>query len=298
MGANQPPSIIEVLQNVTVEQQQNDNSNNEREKKWPTVNSFVRWTSLQDFDLTINLVAMSVGGGQLVSRHATSLDFLLDMRVCNNRQWYWRKKSWPALGSVCTLKKKKKVPIHVNENCLILIDFFLFFRRDRSCAVGCARREHFNLRIRGWIWLSRRRQVAEMTLVIPRSRKRLKSAEFAATSLAVIISAACAAQAAKPSSAGLSSTTVTNRYIAHHISNIYAHLPIHQVLYKAQLVAAKRHSSFIHFGRFQYRCVYGGSCRIDIISRKHCSHCRLKQCLTIGMDKKWWDFDFILQSKI
>jgi hypothetical protein len=52
-------------------------------------------------------------------------------------------------------------------------------------------------------------------------------------------------------------------------------------------LAVKRHSSFIHFGRFQYRCVYGGSCRIDIISRKHCSHCRLKQCLAIGMDKKW-----------
>lgn len=41
----------------------------------------------------------------------------------------------------------------------------------------------------------------------------------------------------------------------------------------------------------QYRCVYGGSCRIDVISRKHCSHCRLKQCLAIGMDKKWFMSD-------
>ena len=38
----------------------------------------------------------------------------------------------------------------------------------------------------------------------------------------------------------------------------------------------------------QYRCVYGGQCRIDIASRKHCSYCRLKRCLAIGMDKKWY----------
>lgn len=37
-----------------------------------------------------------------------------------------------------------------------------------------------------------------------------------------------------------------------------------------------------------YRCVYGGQCRIDIASRKHCSYCRLKRCLAIGMDKKWF----------
>jgi hypothetical protein len=104
---------------------------------------------------------------------------------------------------------------------------------------------------------------------------------------AAIISVACAAQAAKPSSAGLSSTTVTNRYVSTSYQTsmriAYSLSVVHNQL------AAKRHSSFIHFGRFQYRCVYGGSCRIDIISRKHCSHCRLKQCLAIGMDKKWRD---------
>jgi hypothetical protein len=40
--ANQPPSIIEVLQNVTEQQQDDSNSNNEREReKRPTVNSAV-----------------------------------------------------------------------------------------------------------------------------------------------------------------------------------------------------------------------------------------------------------------
>ena len=38
----------------------------------------------------------------------------------------------------------------------------------------------------------------------------------------------------------------------------------------------------------EYRCIYGGSCVIDVTTRKHCSHCRLKNCLAIGMDKKWF----------